>query len=96
MGCQICHSSCTVCRSSSDSSATELRRCPDVLEGKTAVYGSYGTIEILNACGQAVTLVSVDGTVLYNGIGQDNMTIRAAAGIYLVKVADKAYKVTVK
>ena len=28
MGCQICHSSCTVCRSSSDSSATELRRCP--------------------------------------------------------------------
>lgn len=68
----------------------------DVLEGKTAVYGSYGTIEILNACGQAVTLVSVDGTVLYNGIGQDNMTIRAAAGIYLVKVADKAYKVTVK
>ena len=35
-------------------------------------------------------------TVLYNGIGQDNMTIRAAAGIYLVKVADKAYKVTVK
>lgn len=32
MGCQICHSSCTVCRSSSDSSATELRRCPKKLE----------------------------------------------------------------
>ena len=30
MGCQICHSSCTVCRSSSDSSATELRRCPHI------------------------------------------------------------------
>lgn len=30
MGCQICHSSCTVCRSSSDSSATELRRCPNI------------------------------------------------------------------
>jgi len=29
MGCQICHSSCTVCRSSSDSSATELHRCPE-------------------------------------------------------------------
>ena len=39
MGCQICHSSCTVCRSSSDSSATELRRCPEIGEIAVGISG---------------------------------------------------------
>ena len=45
MGCQICHSSCTVCRSSSDSSATELRRCPLIIVGIVLVPLAHGGIE---------------------------------------------------
>ena len=50
MGCQICHSSCTVCRSSSDSSATELRRCPKRALEQGSVYElTYNTIRHLIA-----------------------------------------------
>lgn len=67
-----------------------------IVENGVAVYGGYGTIEVVNAADMAVSVATIDGTLLYNGNGSDNLSLRAEAGIYLVKVGDKAYKVTVK
>lgn len=67
-----------------------------VANSAATVYGGYGSIEVANAAGMKVRIVTVDGTVLYNGAGKENMSLRVIPGIYIVKAGDKTYKVTVK
>ena len=112
MGCQICHSSCTVCRSSSDSSATELRRCPEIWknfknivedptsvelntdeQGNITVNGGNGQITVNGADDAVISVYNLSGIAVYQG--HDSVISGLTKGVYLVRVADKTFKVAI-
>lgn len=61
-----------------------------------AVFGAQGAIDIIGAAGQTVRIVTTDGRAVHTGTATESMRISAQAGIYIVKVGARAFKVTVK
>lgn len=68
------------------------------METMTAVSaeGVRGKVLINGAEGMKVVVTTLDGVVLYNGAGSDNMQVNAGAGIVLVKAGNETFKVVVK
>lgn len=66
-----------------------------VADGGIHVFGGEGCIHVTGATGRNVTVSTVGGIVICNGVIEDSR-IAAAPGIYVVAVADKSYKVIVK
>lgn len=61
------------------------------------VKGGKGYIDIIGASGQDVKVVSVDGKVISSGVmTSDNERSYVNNGVYIVTIAEKAYKVIVK
>ena len=109
MGCQICHSSCTVCRSSSDSSATELRRCPLIIVGIVLVPLAHGGIETVLCNSDPLTkdrglegqrskvalhLLYVVLTEKLQVLNRGILAVIDRDGAHLIEVAVKATQVT--
>lgn len=61
-----------------------------------AVVAGKGTLTVLGAEGENVTVVAADGRVYYNGKPASDLTMTVPAGIYAVKVAGKSVKALVK
>ena len=61
-----------------------------------AVSGERGMITIMNAAGADVEIYDLSGVLTARHTGADMMNIPASQGIYIVKVADKVFKVHVK
>lgn len=55
-----------------------------------------GEIRVLNAGGQKLIISNAAGINIYSGIATDNVTVKAVAGVYALKVGGKTYKVMVK
>lgn len=69
----------------------------DVTTNVTDVTVEGRVINIANAYGQAVSIVTVDGKVIYNDVASvETVKYEAAPGIYVVSVAGRAVKVIVK
>ena len=65
--------------------------------GQPAAYGLKGAIAVRNAAGMKVTAVSADGKLAANGTAStDTENIPVQAGVYVVSVGDKTFKVVVK
>ena len=60
------------------------------------VFGGEGCIHITGAEGMMVAVCNLEGIVIASDVMTDNSQIAAAAGIYLVNVNGKTYKVLVK
>ncbi len=60
------------------------------------VFGGTGCIHITGALGLEAVICDMSGKVLCRAILDDNEQIAAAAGVYVVRVAAKSYKVVVK
>lgn len=64
-------------------------------DSKVSVTACDGKIRILNANGLSVEVVDLFGRVVYHCTGTEIMTVNVgASGCYVVRVGDKAYKVT--
>lgn len=74
------------------SGVESIEDAPDNLK----VFASDGSISIMGADSLEVTVCRVDGSLLWDGIGADNMNIDAAPGIYLVRTGRHASKVIVR
>ena len=69
----------------------------DITANATDVTVEGRVISVANAYGKAVSIVAVDGKVIYNDAASvDTVKYEAAPGIYVVSVAGRAVKVIVK
>lgn len=66
----------------------------DGVNGALKVSTATGMIEISNAGEAEVAIIAADGKLIYNGRG--DASVNVAAGIYMVKVANKTVKLIVK
>lgn len=82
--------------SNSVHSSVELSGLVSVVADGISVKGYNGSVAIFGAEGLNVNVASVDGRVLYNGIGTDRMTVKADRGVVMVKVGNRTFKVIVK
>lgn len=60
------------------------------------VKGGNGVIVVAGADGRKVNVADAAGMTLYAGTPSDNLRVKAAPGVYVVKVSGKSYKVMVK
>ncbi len=63
---------------------------------KIIITGENGRIFIRNAAGLAVNISATDGKMLFQRMGEDDMSIPMARGIYIVKVGNTVVKAFVK
>jgi hypothetical protein len=61
-----------------------------------AIYAKDGRIYIANAAGKAAAVYAANGLCIANYNSVDNVDVAVAPGVYIVKVADKVVKLTVK
>lgn len=67
------------------------------LSAKQAVaYGLTGKIAVKGAEGMSVEVYTVDGMLVNMAEGQNDMTIAAPAGFYIVTVGNESFKITVR
>lgn len=64
--------------------------------GSLTIDGNVGQIDITGAEGLQVTIVTTDGATLFNGEGENQLSIPAKRGLYIVKAGKTVRKVTVK
>ena len=64
--------------------------------GNAKVIGGNGTITIINAEGSEVSIFSASGQLVSKVDNAGNETISVPAGMYIAKVGNQTYKVTVK
>lgn len=69
----------------------------DAIEAnKVIITGGNGQISICNAAGLAVNISATDGKMLFQGMGEDDMSIPMSRGIYIVKAGNTIVKTLVK
>ena len=68
----------------------------EITSGSAKVIGGNGTISIINANGSEVNIFSASGQAISKVANAGNETISVPAGIYIAKVGNKTYKITVK
>jgi hypothetical protein len=60
------------------------------------VLGEKGHIVITNCEGKNISVYAPDGSLVYNGLGKQNMVIAVKQNMYIVKVNNKSFRITVK
>ncbi len=65
------------------------------LTGEASVRTSGGYILIANPAGEAVTVATTDGRIIYSGVVEET-SIPASNGIYIVRIGKAALKVIVR
>ena len=68
----------------------------EITSGQAKVIGGNGTISIINANGSEVNIFSASGQAISKVANAGNETVSVPAGIYIAKVGNKTYKITVK
>ena len=68
----------------------------ELASGNAKVIGGNGTITIINAEGSEVSIFSASGQLVSKVDNAGNETISVPAGMYIAKVGNQTYKVTVK
>lgn len=76
--------------------STNVASVTGVADNNAQVFGGYGVIDVINADGMNISVITLDGKNLYNGVATPGIKLRVSAGVYLVKVGTRAFKVTVK
>lgn len=62
----------------------------------TTITGKDGYISIRNAAGKKISIYSVDGKKMFSTINEENVDAVMRGGVYIVKVGDDTYSITVK
>lgn len=65
-------------------------------DGSVKVTVDGGNIVVLNAGGMEISVVTADGKVIFNGIGESRTVVAAGTGIYAVRAGRTSCKVTVR
>ena len=68
----------------------------EITSGNAKVIGGNGTISIINANGSDVKIFTASGQAVSKMANAGNETVSVPAGIYIAKVGNKTYKITVK
>lgn len=68
----------------------------ELLTGNVRVFAADGAICIAGAEGQRVNVADISGKRIYSGEGTANMRIAAPAGVNIVTIGSKAYKIVVR
>ncbi len=68
----------------------------DITEGTTKVLTRTGIIDILGSEGVQVRISDIQGRIIYCATASGDLSIPVDAGVYIVNVSDKTYKVIVK
>lgn len=73
-----------------------LTSIDQVLEGVANAFGIRHAIEIRHAASMDICIYTIDGKLVYKGMGEDLVTVPVADGKYVVKVGNKVVKILVK
>ena len=68
----------------------------DNLASAVRVFGDKGKVVIAGAEGLEVAVSTADGKTLYNGVAGADLRVNANAGVCVVRIANRSYKVIVK
>ena len=67
----------------------------NVSKNKFSIMAERGYIKITNANGLNVRILTVDGKLIFNGVANDNVSIPASKGIYIVTVGEYTSKILI-
>lgn len=68
----------------------------ETITSEMSVAGKNGCISIRNAAGKSVSVYSVDGKKMFSTVNESNIDAAMKSGVYVVKVGNDTFNVTVK
>lgn len=83
------------CESRPQSVSALLSGVESVNSAKALVAASHRSISIRNAANLEVLVSTIDGKVVFNGTGKNEMLLNVDKGVYIVRVGDKVSKIVV-